>query len=112
MINLKKHCTIILFLITYSASLLFAQQDSIVIQGKITSRDTGYPLPGANVVIVGTKLGAAADSSGFYSIKSIPAGQYSIRVTHIGYKYGFINTDFHCKNGVNFKMYFENQKPH
>jgi len=91
MTNLKKYRTIILYLITYSASMLFAQQNSTVIQGKITSRDTGFPLPGVNVVIVGTKLGAAADSSGFYNIKNIPAGKYTVKATHIGYKPGFIN---------------------
>ena len=40
--------------------------------GKVTSKDTGEPLIGANVMINGTPLGAATDLTGNYYILQIP----------------------------------------
>ena len=46
------------------ASFLIAQNGSI--SGRVTDADTGDPLVGANVIIVGTNLGAATDINGEY----------------------------------------------
>ena len=43
------------------------------------------PLEGANVVIVGTELGATANDSGAFSIREVPAGTYDVTATFIGY---------------------------
>jgi len=43
------------------------------------------PLEGANVVIVGTDLGATADDSGAFSMREVPAGTYDVTATFIGY---------------------------
>ncbi len=43
------------------------------------------PLEGANVVIVGTDLGATANDSGAFSMREIPAGTYDVTATFIGY---------------------------
>ncbi|MFQ6618589.1 MAG: carboxypeptidase-like regulatory domain-containing protein, partial [Fidelibacterota bacterium] len=55
------------------------------IAGKVTDKSTGEPLPGANVVIVGTDMGAAADIRGEYYILNVPVGKYSVRVSMMGY---------------------------
>ena len=55
------------------------------ISGRVTSADDGLSLPGANVVLVGTTLGAATDRDGRYQIGSVPAGAYNARITLIGY---------------------------
>lgn len=56
------------------------------IAGKITDRETGEALPGVNVLIVGTKMGAATDVNGEYYILNIPVGTYSVRASFIGYQ--------------------------
>ncbi len=56
-----------------------------VITGRITDATSAEPLPGANVVIVGTQMGAMADGEGRYEIVGVPAGTYSLRATFIGY---------------------------
>jgi TonB-dependent receptor len=56
------------------------------IYGMVMDKATGEPLPGANVFILGTNIGAASDIDGFYKILSVPAGNCTIRVTYIGYK--------------------------
>ncbi|MCX6135492.1 MAG: TonB-dependent receptor [Ignavibacteriales bacterium] len=55
------------------------------IAGKIVDKATNEPLVGANVVLVGTTLGASADVDGSYVILNIPPGAYTLRVTMIGY---------------------------
>ena len=55
------------------------------IAGTVIDKETGDPLPGANVVIVGTALGAAADQDGQYTILHVPPGLYNVQVFVIGY---------------------------
>ena len=56
------------------------------ISGKVADAKTGEGLPGANVMIVGTNLGAAADMNGNYVIKNVPPGVYTLKVSYIGYQ--------------------------
>lgn len=56
------------------------------IAGTVVDRDSGKPLPGANVIIEGTTMGAATNIDGYYYILNIPPGVYSIKVSMIGYK--------------------------
>ncbi len=65
---------------------LLAQQESGQIQGTITDATTGEALYGANVLIKGTSLGCPSDIDGKYTINSIPAGSYTIKVSYIGYQ--------------------------
>ena len=55
-----------------------------MVSGTITS-ESGKPLAGANVVVDGTELGAAANESGVYTI-SIGSGSYTVTASVIGYK--------------------------
>lgn len=55
------------------------------IQGTIQDAETNQPLPGVNVVIDGTDLGAATDSQGRYFIINIPVGTYNVTASMIGY---------------------------
>ncbi len=56
------------------------------IAGSIKDAETGEPLPGVNVVVEGTTLGAATSAKGQYSILNIPPGEYTLVATMIGYK--------------------------
>ncbi|MEA1882392.1 MAG: carboxypeptidase-like regulatory domain-containing protein, partial [Candidatus Marinimicrobia bacterium] len=53
--------------------------------GTVTDAATGDALPGANVVIAGTSMGAAAASDGSFTINNVPAGSYTITASVIGY---------------------------
>ncbi len=68
------------------ASAVMAQTTVGKIAGKVTEAGTGAPLPGANVVITGTTMGAATDDSGSYYILNVPPGKYSVRASMMGYK--------------------------
>jgi TonB-dependent receptor len=56
------------------------------VAGVVKDGQTGDPLPGANVYIVDTAIGAATDLNGRYTLKAVPAGTYTLRVTYIGYE--------------------------
>jgi outer membrane receptor protein involved in Fe transport len=56
------------------------------IAGTVTEAATGIPLPGANVVVVGSTMGAAADRDGNYYILNVPPGRYEVRASMVGYE--------------------------
>jgi len=55
------------------------------IAGVITDRETGEPLPGVSVMVVGTTMGAATNLKGEYFILNVAPGLYALRASLIGY---------------------------
>lgn len=55
------------------------------ITGQVRDAETGDALPGANVLIARTLLGASADANGRYQIAKVPAGSYTVSASLIGY---------------------------
>jgi TonB-dependent receptor len=53
--------------------------------GRVLDQETREPLPGANVVVQGTTIGAATDAEGRFSIPSAPSGLQTLVVSYIGY---------------------------
>ena len=56
------------------------------IAGKVTDRETGEPLIGANVVIEATDRGAATNINGEYVILNVPIGKLTVVSSYIGYQ--------------------------
>ena len=54
--------------------------------GRITNIETGEPVPGISVNIIGTNLGAASDYEGNYFILNVPPGKYKLEASGIGYQ--------------------------
>ncbi len=55
------------------------------ISGVVTDASSKQGLVGANIVLVGTTMGAAADADGSFFILNVPPGVYSVRATMMGY---------------------------
>ena len=58
-------------------------------KGKLTGRvldAKSQPVLGANVMILGTTLGAASDADGYYLILNVPAGMYTVKVSSVGFQ--------------------------
>ncbi|RQW03477.1 TonB-dependent receptor, partial [candidate division KSB1 bacterium] len=55
------------------------------IAGRIIDKESGEPLVGANIIIQGTGLGAAADVDGNFFIINIPPGRYVVQARMMGY---------------------------
>ena len=56
------------------------------ITGKVTDAKTGKPLYGANILVLGTVLGAASDMGGQFFIHNLPVGTYDVEASMMGYK--------------------------
>ena len=54
--------------------------------GLIRDAATHQPLPGVNVLIIGTKLGGATNDNGRFRIEGIPVGSFNVKVSMIGYE--------------------------
>lgn len=56
------------------------------IAGTVKDASSGEPLPGANVMITGTTMGAATDLNGNFFIINVRPGNYSVEASMIGYE--------------------------
>ncbi len=74
----------ILLLLFFSVSLIWAGNTG-KIAGRVLDKNTSEPLPGANVLVKGTSLGAATDLNGEFYILNLPPGQYDLECLIIGY---------------------------
>lgn len=63
---------------------IFAQSGKIA--GQVLDADSKEPIVGANVVLLGTTMGAATDIQGDYTILDVAPGVYNIKVSAIGYR--------------------------
>ena len=60
-------------------------QDTGTVTGTITDENQ-KPLPGAQVVVVGTQRGSVTDGQGTYTISGTPTGQIEVQAKFVGYK--------------------------
>lgn len=72
-----------LIMTLFSAALTAGQTGKIT--GKILDQETGNPLPGVNVLLENTPMGAATDADGKFVILDIPPGLYIVKLSFIGY---------------------------
>ena len=75
-----------LTIIFISSSIIVNAGTTGKISGKVTDADNGEPLPGINILIEGTTMGAATDANGEYIILNIPPGKYSLVVSGVGFQ--------------------------
>lgn len=59
--------------------------DNGSVRGTVLAKDTNEPLFGANVLVSGTRVGAATDRLGTFTITNLPPGNYVLRVSMLGY---------------------------
>lgn len=75
--------TLFLVLVLSIPTLLYAQQSAV--RGTIRDAQTGEALVGATVLLVDIARGNATDIDGIYLIDNVPYGEYTVRVSYIGY---------------------------
>ncbi len=75
---------ILVFLVVLGPSIMLAGTTG-KIAGVVTDKSSGEGLPGPNIEIVGTSLGAAADVNGMFVVLMIPPGKHTVRVSMLGY---------------------------
>jgi hypothetical protein len=75
----------VIALLIFSLNFLLFAGTTGKIAGRIIDAGTGEPLIGANVILIGTTLGAATDFEGNYFIINIPPGKYDVKASLVGY---------------------------
>ncbi len=85
MINIKSLMWLFcISLIVFLPQMSLATNSTI--SGSVRDSQTKEPLPGANVYLAGTAIGAASNLQGEFRITNIPPGRYTLVVDYIGYK--------------------------
>ncbi|KAB2908263.1 MAG: TonB-dependent receptor [Ignavibacteriales bacterium] len=74
----------LLFVSLFSVTGL-AQTGVGKLTGKVVDSKTREAIIGANIKILGTKLGAATDINGTYFVLNITPGTYNVEVSYVGY---------------------------
>ena len=80
----------------------FAQETG-TLEGIVVD-EHGDPLPGANVILEGTQLGAATDLEGNYRVIGIPLGQYTITAHFVGFEPS--SQEVQIDSGITSARYF------
>ncbi|MYH07833.1 MAG: TonB-dependent receptor plug domain-containing protein [Rhodothermaceae bacterium] len=65
------------------AAQVLAQTSAII--GKVIDGETGQPLVGANILLVGTGVGSATDAEGDFEILNLTPGTHTLRISFVGY---------------------------
>ncbi len=64
---------------------LLANAQTGDIRGFVYDKDSGEPILFTNVYLEGTTMGASTDIEGLYAISQVPAGDYTLVSTYVGY---------------------------
>ena len=97
--------TLLFFLLLTGETI--SQSKTGIISGEVRDAITKQPLPGANILIDGTNLGSACDENGYYVIKDVVPGKYSLKVSMVGYLSSVItelNISPNRNQSVNFEL--------
>ncbi|MFC1568726.1 SusC/RagA family TonB-linked outer membrane protein [bacterium] len=83
--NVGVHFIVLLSIFMFVCLSVHAQ-DSGSVSGVIFDAETGQALVGTNVMLEGTLLGASTDENGAFEISNVPAGEYTLVASFMGYK--------------------------
>ena len=83
--KVMKNLLLLVALLLGTSSVL-AQGGSGQVHGVVKDASSGDMLPGANVQLKGTSLGASVNLNGAYVIRSIPPGHYTLEARYLGYR--------------------------
>ena len=84
-----RYSVVLFILAVLSAGLLVADaqaQQRGVVQGRIVDASDGSPLPGANVIVEGTTIGASTNQNGRYQLTGVPAGSQTLVASFVSYE--------------------------
>ena len=77
-------CAVLFFVFIGQCQTAYAGTVGTLV-GTVIDKDTKVPLPGVNILIAGTPLGAATGKEGKFIIHNIPAGVYQVRASLLGF---------------------------
>jgi hypothetical protein len=85
--------------------------NNAILSGKVVDETTQEPLPGVNVMIVGTNKGAATDINGYFKIEGLEPKIYNVKFSMLGYKVIIKNRVVVKSNLLNFLIIELKEEP-
>jgi CarboxypepD_reg-like domain/TonB dependent receptor/TonB-dependent Receptor Plug Domain len=82
---------IFIAMIFIAISVKSFSQNVGAIKGKVIEQITKQPIVGANIVIENTTIGTVTDSVGNFSLNNIAEGNYTIKISSVGYQQKVMN---------------------
>ena len=94
----------IYFIVFVSTMDLVAQPRNTQVEGYVFSENK--PLVGANIIIVGTTIGAVTNKDGYYQLNNLPKGNFILKASFIGYKSQTVEVKLkgHHTSQINFDL--------
>ncbi len=89
----------LLFSLLCTTALTGAAYSQGTVSGTITDARSGESLPGATVLISELDRGTSTDIEGQFTLSNIPAGDYVLRITYVGYE--TLRPEISISEGVN-----------
>lgn len=74
-----------MFFLTLLPTLLMAGTKGRI-KGTVVDLQTGEALIGANVIVMGSSIGAATDANGEFLLMNLEAGTFDVRASYLGYQ--------------------------
>jgi len=81
--NLKSKITIVSILSFLLNTFLIAQNSAIY--GKVFDKDSGKPIKDVNIYLANTQIGTSSNKYGYFEIKDLPQGTFTIVLSHVSY---------------------------
>ena len=79
-------CTVIAAIINMTPAAAVGQTaDAAQIEGKVVERESGEPLVGVIIQVVGTRYGGTTDGDGRFALSGLPTGPCQLRLSLLGY---------------------------
>lgn len=106
---MNKFVSLCIFFIFCIISSLFGQEGTI--KGFVYDNDNGEPVSYGTLQLQGTQFGAISDHNGSFIISKIPAGEYVLRITMVGFD-NFLDTVTVKSGGTLTKRYYISRSPY
>ena len=87
-----------------------AQDTDAHIHGHVIDRSTGEHLPYIVVMLKGTTIGVATESTGHYMIRNVPEGTFTVEVSSVGYKTQ--TREINIRKGRSYEVNFTLEEDH
>lgn len=84
---------IILLIHIMLSNIIYSQEITQTIKGKVVDTDSEMSLPGVTIIVVGSDpiVGTTTDNNGNFRLDNIPVGRVSLQFSFIGYETQFIS---------------------
>jgi hypothetical protein len=100
------HKIFFITIIVLLSNFVFSQDLTGDVYGRVSDFITKQPIPFANVLVLETNFGAAANEDGYFKITGLPLNTYQIRASVVGYNQQ-IKTDVVIQTGKPSEVNFE-----